>query len=197
MQPFQFLFLFSQLLNHALHGRGHKRGRILRPRPARLELLFVLFPLALKKLPHQKHHQPGDHQERNRQSPGNLPKVLRVARVLQCSEHCSFLLSPLSLLCEPLCSLCLPRPGRRVKSFSSSFHDRKFVTIPESREGQASNPQSPASHKQSPTPQSPKTSPAATGTASQSPIATCAPSPAPAGKPVSPPRSSNPLGTTQ
>src|SRR5258708_5349589 len=57
MQPFQFLFLLAQLLNHPLHRRRHERRRILRPRTAaRFEFLLLLLPRALKKLPHQKHH---------------------------------------------------------------------------------------------------------------------------------------------
>ncbi len=73
MEPFQFLFLFAE------------------------EFLSLSLTPNLKRLAHQKHHQPRDHQEPYSESRGNHPKVLRIIPGLQCCQHPSRLPTPSSL----------------------------------------------------------------------------------------------------
>src|SRR5258708_1744368 len=103
MEPFQFLFLFAELLNHALHRRRHERRGVRRTRRACCEFLSLSLTPNLKRLAHQKHHQPRDHQEPYSESRGNHPKVLRIIPGLQCCQHPSRLPTPSSLPVRFLC----------------------------------------------------------------------------------------------
>src|SRR6266851_3687946 len=101
-----------------------------------LQFLFLLLPRALKKLPHQKHRQPRDHQEPNSQSRGNHPKVLRVISSLEHCEHRCCLSAPSSLtLCPSVFGACPDLVG--VLSVLNLFRfqpkileSRDYATIP-------------------------------------------------------------------
>src|SRR5260370_1222840 len=140
MEPFQFLFLFAELLNHALHRRRHERRGVRRTRRACCEFLSLSLTPNLKRLAHQKHHQPRDHQEPYSESRGNHPKVLRIIPGLQCCQHPSRLPTPSSLPVRFLCvsalsfSLlwffsCLFR-GFELQTLNFGFNSLLYPTIP-------------------------------------------------------------------
>jgi len=138
-----------------------------------LQILFLLFAPALKKLAQKEKHKPQDRQEGNPHLRGQRHKVLRVVCVLECCQHQS---GHSNLVSLSAC-LCISSLLRVIFSFSfplSTLNSHDYPAIHRKIGHRADTTGVAYTIASAPIP---RNVPTAIGTGSQSPIANHALSP--------------------